>query len=133
MVFTNRYGEEERWPDHHPLVSAVGTYTPLADSDTFVKAQQDDSQLADLKYHIEQGTLPQHCPRCFRKCFIKNGLLCREYKDSTTQMTYIQAVVPPSLRSVVLQEVHNNLGHLELRKLLIKSRPGFTGPVTNMM
>ena len=65
-----------RPPDNHPTVSAVGTCIPLADSDTLANAQQNDSQLADLKCHIEQGTLPQRCPRGLCKCFIKDGLLC---------------------------------------------------------
>ena len=42
-----------RPPDHHPPVSAFGTHTPLADSDTLAKAHQDDSQLADLKHHTK--------------------------------------------------------------------------------
>ena len=117
-----------RPPDHHPTVSAVGTCTPLADTDTLAKAQQDDLQLADLKYHVEQGTFPQHCSQGFCKCFIRNGLLCREYKDSTNQMTYIQTVVPPSLRTVVLQEVHNNLGHFGTKKTFDQVKTRFYWP-----
>ena len=52
----------KRPPNHHPIVSAVGTCIPLVDSDTLAKAEQNDSQLADLKFHIEQNTFPQHCP-----------------------------------------------------------------------
>ena len=62
--------------NHQPSVSAVGTCSPLVDSDTLAKEQQDNSQLADLKSHIEQNTFPQHCPRGFHKCFIKNGIIC---------------------------------------------------------
>ena len=106
-----------RPPDNHPTISAVGTCLPLANFDTLTNVQQDDSQLADLKCHIEQGTLPQQCPRGFRKCFIKDGLLCREYKDSTSQMTYLQIVVPPSLKTMILQELHSNMGHFGTKKI----------------
>ena len=49
-----------RAPDH-PGVSAVGTCTLLPDPDTLAKAQQEDPQLANLKYHVEQpqNTIPE--------------------------------------------------------------------------
>ena len=117
-----------RPPDNHPTVSAVGTCIPLADSDTLANAQQNDSQLADLKCHIEQGTLPQRCPRGLCKCFIKDGLLCREYKDSTSQMTYLQIVVPPSLKTMILQELHNNMGHFGTKKTFDQIKTRFYWP-----
>ena len=43
-------------------------------------------------------------------------------------MTYIQTVVPPSLRTVVLQEVHNNLGHFGTKKTFDQVKTRFYWP-----
>lgn len=69
-----------RRPPDPARVTTVQTYTFLADPNVLMQAQTADPQLADLKLHITQGTVPQHCPPGLRKCFLKDGLLCREYK-----------------------------------------------------
>lgn len=117
-----------RRPPEHPEVAAIGTCTLLADHDTLAKAQQEDPQLANLKGHIEQGTFPTRCPRGLRKCFLKQGLLCREYTESATRMTYTQIVMPSSLRNRVLQEAHNNLGHFGAKKTFEQVRTKFYWP-----
>ena len=62
--------------------------------------------------------------------FLQDGLICRPYTDFTTQLTpHTQVVVPAHLRSIVLQEMHNNLGHLGAKKTFerIKTRFYWSG------
>ena len=117
-----------RRPPEHPEVAVLAIFPFLADLDTLVKAQQEDPQLANLKRPIDQGTFPTHCPRGFRKCFLKQELLCREYTESATQMTHTQIVLPSSLRSRVLQEAHDNLGHFGAKKTFEHVKTKFYWP-----
>ena len=50
----------------------------LKDLDFLIKAQCADPELAALKAQFEQGTVLQGCSPGLLKCFLKNGLLCRE-------------------------------------------------------
>ena len=72
----------------------IETYTFLKDIDALTQAQSADPA---LKAQLEQGTVPQGCSPGLRKCFLKDGLLCREYKESATQLTHIQIVIPGNL------------------------------------
>ena len=62
--------------------------------------------------------------------FLKDGLLCREYRDSAAQLTHTQIVVPPNLRTMVLHKLHDNLGHFGTKKTFDQ---GFTGQVMSKM
>ena len=117
-----------RRPPDSSMVAAVETCTFFADPDILTKAQNEDSQLANLKHHIEQGEVPKPCHPGLQKCFLKDGLLCREYKESATQLTHTQVVVPESLRTTVLREVHDHLGHLGAKKTLERVKTRFYWP-----
>ena len=106
------------------LVTTTVDEASLANPDTLKDGQLGDPELAVLKQHLEQGTVPSGCPPGLRKCFIKDGIICRQYKKAATQLVHTQSVVPPCLRTVVLKEVHDNLGHLGVKKTLghIKTR-----------
>jgi len=102
----------------------------LANPDTLKNAQLNDPDLAILKQHIKQGTVPRGCPPGLRKCFIKDDIICRQFKEVATQLSHTQMVVPASLTNVILREVHDNLGHLGVKKTLgyVKTRfywPGY--------
>ena len=65
-----------------------------------------------------------------KEVFIKDGIICLEYKEAATQLVHIQSVVLSSIRMMVLKEVHNNLGHFGVKKTLghVKTRfywPGY--------
>ena len=62
--------------------------------------------------------MPSAYPSGLRKCFIKDGIICCEYKEAATQLVHTQSVVSCSVRTVVLKEVHDNLGHLGVKKTL---------------
>ena len=88
----------------------------LANPNTLKAGQLGDPEFAVLKQHLKQGTVPSGCPPGLRKCFIKDGIICRKYREAATQLIHTKLVVPPSLRTVVLKEVHDNLGHLGVKK-----------------
>ena len=70
--------------------------TSLTDTESLTKAQMEDPQLISLKLQLQHGTALRDCPTGLRKCFLQNGLICRTYKDSTTQLEYTQVVIPAS-------------------------------------
>ena len=111
-------------PVSENLLTATVDEVSLANPDTLKVEQLRDPELAVLKQHLEQGTVPSGCPPGLRKCFIKDGIICREYKEVATQLVHTQSVVPHSLRTVVLKEVHDHLGHLGVEKTLghVKTR-----------
>ena len=45
-----------------------------------------------------------------------------------SQMTYLQIVVPPSLKTMVLQELHNNMGHFGTKKTFDQIKTRFYWP-----
>ena len=72
--------------------------------------------------------MPSGCPPGLRKCFIKDGIICYEYKEAATQLVHTQSVVPHSLRTVVLKEVHDILGRLDVKKALGHVKAHFYWP-----
>ena len=117
-------------PPSESLPTMAVDETSLANPATLLTAQLNDPQLAILRQHIEKGTSPSGCPPGLQKCFIKDSIICREFKETGTQLTHTQLVVPPSLRNVVLRQVHDPLGHLGVKKTLgyVKTRfywPGY--------
>ena len=84
----------------------VKACTSINDLEFLAKAQMEDSQLSTLKLQLQKGTVAHDCPPALRKCFLQDGLICRPYKDSTTQLAYTQLVIPAPLKSMVLQQVH---------------------------
>ena len=103
---------------------------PDPDPAAVTEAQTADSQLASIKLQLEQGTAIECGPLGLRNCFLKEGLICREYKESATQLIHTQEVIPKSLKTTVLKEVHDHLGHLGFKKTFdrVKSRfywPGY--------
>ena len=80
---------------------------------SLANSQDEASQLVCLKQHLEQNTVPQGFPLGLRKCFLKDGLIYRQFTDTVTQT---QVVVPASLKNTILQEMHNQLGHFGIKK-----------------
>ena len=125
-----------RQPPVSASISTVTYGSPLlADTDKLIQSQKQDLQLSPIYDHIEQGTpLPKYPPG-LRHCFLHNGVLCRHYKEPSTDMVNIQFVIPQVLRDTVIKETPG-LGHLGIKKTLdvIKSRfywAGYEADVEN--
>ena len=81
------------------------------------KAQRADEVLTQIIKTLEEGKpLAQGVPPGLRKAFIQNGLLCRNYQSSSTSTTNIQLVIPTSMKTTILQQLHDNSGHLGVKK-----------------
>ena len=52
------------------------------------------------------------------RSFLKDGILCREYVDSSSNTKHIQLVVPSDLHEVILKHLHSYLGYLGLCKTM---------------
>ena len=93
----------------------------------YTEAQTADSQLASIKFQLEQGAAIECSSPGLRKCFLKDDLICREYKESATQLTHTQIVIPESLKTTVLKEVHDHSGHLGFKKTFDRVKAVFIG------
>ena len=98
-----------------PSVSTVTDDLQLPNGSTeLIKAQHDDPLLGALLDHFSKGTPMPKTPG-LRHCFVENGVLCRQYKESATGIMHTQYVIPETLRATVLRETHN-LGHLGIKR-----------------
>ena len=113
------------------LVTAINVSELLGDTTATRKAQDNDPQLKEVISVLEQnGRPPTSCTTGLQRCFLKDGVLCRRYTSCTTHLSHIQVVVPPSLYSIVLHNLHNQAGHLGVKRTtdMVKSRfywPGY--------
>ena len=88
-------------------------------------AQDNDPKLKEVISVLEQnGRPPTSCATGLQQCFR------RRYTSCTTHLSHIQVVVPPSLYSIVLRNLHNQAGHLGVKRTtdMVKSRfywPGY--------
>ena len=69
-------------------------------------------------------------PPGLRKAFIHEGILCRQFHPSSNLATETQLVIPDSMKDIMLQQLHNQGGHLGIFKTTenIKARfywPGY--------
>ena len=62
------------------------------------------------------------------KAYLKDGLLCREFSDSTTKTNHAQLVVPAGLRETILTYLQNQSGHLGIRKTMEKVKARYYWP-----
>ena len=113
-------------PDHE--VTTLVTGASLTDPQVLIKAQLADPQLSTLKLQLQEGTTLLDCPTGLRKCFLQDGLICRTYKDSTTQLEHTQIVIPGTLKHRILEEIHNRLGHFGAKKTLERLKTRYYWP-----
>ena len=117
-----------RRPPDNPEVTMIEACTSLTDLESLAKAQMRDPQLTTLKLQLQNNTALHDCPTGLCKCFLQDGLICRTYKDSTTQLEHTQVVIPGTLKNMVLQEVHNHLGHFGAKKTLERLKARYYWP-----
>ena len=77
-----------------------------------------DEQLAPVIKALEEGKpLPAGSSPGLHRTFIQNRVLCRKFKTSScTSIAKTQLVIPSDMKAAVLQQLHDNAGHLGLRK-----------------
>ena len=93
-------------------------------------AQNQDNELVKLIEGLENGSnqLPPDLAPGLHKAYLKNGVLCRTYQDSSTKLNHTQLVVPSSLKDTVLTHIHNQAGHLGVTKTIAKIKERYYWP-----
>ena len=96
-------------------VTFISELKLLEDPTSIHKAQEVTFQLRTVTSALVQRKPPTNCAAGLHSCFLSDGVLCRHYTSSTTGITHTQVVVPSSLRSEVLYQLHNRAGHLGVK------------------
>ena len=99
-------------------------------------AQQDDISLSSIITALTSGQpIPPDVAPGLKHAFMKEGALCRIYQASSSSAGHTQLVIPGSLKHIVLNQLHNQSGHLGVQKTLGKVKehyywPGYEADVT---
>ena len=82
------------------------------------RTQLVDEQLAPVIKALEEGKpLPAGSASGLRRTFIQNGVFCQKFKTSScTLIAKTQLVILSDMKATVLQQLHDNTGHLGLSK-----------------
>ena len=112
------------------LVNVISGLDVLGDQDQIRKFQRDDEVIARTIQAIERNiNLPQQLAKLKKELVVKNGVLCRCFQATKGDNPFWQVVVPVTLRDSVLKKLHDESGHLGLKKTLskIQERVYWTG------
>ena len=100
----------------------------LEHPDKISKAQHDDTYLSTVIKAVELGEPPPGLTRQTDRIFLKNGILCRTFRESTMAPKIIQILVPIDCRQTILQQLHDSAGHLGVKKTLGKVKERYYWP-----
>ena len=125
-----------RLPPTNPMLGVFQQLSPNIDS--IKTAQRTDKILSPVISALSsRSPLPSDVAPGLRYSILEDGVLCRRFRpsSSTEGHLHVQVVIPDTLKSVVLQQLHNQSGHLGIYKTLekIKERfywPGYKGDTT---
>ena len=118
-----------RIPPTVPAVAVIHEWK--GNMDLLHEAQRKDSTLSPVIGALTNGeSLPPHTPPGLHKAFIHEGLLCRQFRQSSNLGTKTQLVIPDSMKDIVLRMLHDQGGYLGIFKTTenIKARfywPGY--------
>ena len=119
----------------HPILPVL--HQTIADLTALKAAQQTDDSLSQIITTLTQGNpVPPDVPPGLWHVFLQHGILCRPYQPSSSSTRHTQIVIPSTLIHSVLQQLHNQGGHLGVQKTLgkVKERyywPGYESDVTS--
>ena len=123
-----------RLPPTNPVLGVFQQLSP--DIDSIKTAQRTDKILLPVISALSsRSPLPTDVAPGLRRSILEDGVLCRRFRSSSSTEGHLQVVIPDTLKSVVLQQLHNQSGHLGIYKTLekIKERfywPGYEGDTT---
>ena len=85
-----------------------------------------------------QSALPSDTAPGLKNVFLRDGLLCCKFQQSSSSGNQIQVILPTSLKTTVLQQLHDNSGHFGIRKTTenVKQRfywPGYESDIDRML
>ena len=88
-----------------------------------VKEQQADSTLSHVRTWLESGIRPKEMPSepelrdywlQFDALKLDNGLLYRQYFDTSGSVKDLQILIPPSMRTTIMELIHAAVGHAQM-------------------
>ena len=96
----------------------------LHDPEVIHRAQLDDTFLSSVISAMKNDTPPPGLTQQAGKLFFNNNVLYRTY-NSPTGTVVTQILVPKSLQSYILAQLHDKGGHLGVTKTLAKVKERF--------
>ena len=101
----------------------------VADSTVIKAAEQADTALSPLVTALGQGyPLPSGIAPGLKRSFLEEGVLCRMFRTSSSSPGHLQVVIPDALKTTVLQQLHNQSGHLGSQKSVQKIQECYYWP-----
>ena len=108
-----------RLPPPQILAAAISTCWSLAELDDIRKAQLEDTLISTTITALKNGKdLPKQFYRQQDRLTLADGLLCRKFRPSSQEASSLQVVIPSSYIEKVLTLLHDNSGHLGVRKTM---------------
>ena len=93
------------------------------------EAQLQDEQLLPIVKALSDGTsLPSKVAPGLCQAFLHNGVLYRQFRQCAMSPSTAQLIVPNSMKDDVLNQLHNQAGHLGIHKTTEKIKERFYWP-----
>ena len=117
-----------RRPATEPMISVIQQQLGQ-DLSVLQSAQLADPDLAPIITALaSQNALPSNTAPGLKNVFLRDRLLCRKFRQSSSSGNQIQVILPTSLKTTILQQLHDNSGHLGIRKTIENVKQCFYWP-----
>ena len=94
-----------------------------------MKLSRKTNNYSQLLRPLSDGVpLPSNVAPGLRRAFLNNGVLYRQFRQSSKSPSTAQLVVPSSMKNTVLTQLHNMAGHLGIHKTSEKIKERFYWP-----
>ena len=91
-------------------------------------AQLADKQLVPIITTLAQEKpLPTNSPPELFRAFLQNGISCGNIQPSSSSTEKVHFGIPGSMITTILQQLHNNTGHLGVQRITEMSKIDSTG------
>ena len=116
-----------RLPPTNPVLGVFQQLSPNIDG---IKTDQHTDEILSpiISALSNRSPLPADVAPGLRRSILEDGVLCRRFHPSSSTEGYLQVVIPDTLKSVVLEQLHNQSGHLGIHKTLEKVKERFYWP-----
>ena len=117
--------------DNVDTLSRITSIIPESSAtfESISEAQLKDDQLAPIVKALSDGTsFPSKVAPGLRQAFLRNGVLYRQFRQSSMSPMTAQLVVPNTMKDVVLNQLHDQAGHLGVHKTTEKVKERFYWP-----
>ncbi|KAL5457023.1 hypothetical protein EMCRGX_G034258 [Ephydatia muelleri] len=118
-----------RIPSKDNTVAAIEELVSEDTLHTFLKAQEEDPALGKVIEALKNGTaVPSSTVPGLKKTFLQDGLLCCKFRASCSDSVCTQLVVPKGHVKIILENLHNESGHLGVQRTTEKVKERFYWP-----